>query len=275
MSPSVSTEASTEVRATAFVGGLFVLFLVAFNVGRLWAEDPPSYRMVAAATTQGGSTSLPVSLRDGTDTVTNLAVRHEKKLHLIAVSADFARYHHLHPSPAAGGGWRVDYPLEPGRWRLYADFQPVGQDPQVTRAEIRVPGPAPTGAQFPATGEVTEALAGGYRVAVIGDLRAGEASALRFVVSKDGVPVADLQPYLGAYGHLVVLREKDGAYLHAHPQAGPAGPGVRFHVEVPSAGRYHLYLDYQHDGVVRTAHLALQAKPGPADEMGGMSHGDH
>ncbi len=105
----------------------------------------------------------------------------------------------------------------------------------------------------------------GYTVTVDGTLTPGEHSALTLRVTKDGAPVTDLQPYLGAYGHLVALREGDLAYLHVHPGGGPGdgetapGPAIEFGAEVPSTGRYHLYLDFQHDDVVRTAHLILDA----------------
>ena len=84
-------------------------------------------------------------------------------------------------------------------------------------------------------------------------------------VSRDGEPVTDLQPYLGAYGHLVALRSGDLAYLHVHPDGTPGdgttepGPDVTFFAAVPSAGTYHLYLDFQHRGEVHTAAFTLDA----------------
>ncbi|MGO4255408.1 hypothetical protein [Marmoricola sp. RAF53] len=264
---------STQVKVTAFVGGLFVLFLAAFNVGRIWAEEPPSY--VLSADADPGTGTLRVSLEDGGEPVQDLVVRHEKRLHLIAVSEDFSRYHHLHPYPQDSDvDWLTQDALEPGRWRLYADFQEKGREPAVATTRIDVAGAPPAGGIFPATGEVTESEEDGYRVALLGDLKAGGENELRFRISEDGVPVTDLQPYLGAYGHLVVLREQDGAYQHAHPHDGPSGPVVAFDVDAPTAGRYHLYLDYRHGGEVRTAHFALQAAK--ADGHGeGMDHGDH
>ena len=61
---------------------------------------------------------------------------------------------------------------------------------------------------------------------------------LTATVSRDGEPVTDLQPYLGAYGHLVALRDGDLGYLHVHPE-GDTGPGpeIAFGTEFPSAGR--------------------------------------
>ena len=92
-----------------------------------------------------------------------------------------------------------------------------------------------------------------------GDLTAGTDAKLTLTVTRDGQPVTDLEPYLGAYGHLVALRAGDLAYLHVHPEGTPddgvtePGPEVVFYAQVPSAGGYHLYLDFKHRGVVRTA----------------------
>jgi hypothetical protein len=99
----------------------------------------------------------------------------------------------------------------------------------------------------------------GYTVTLDGDLVAGAHSMLALSISRDGEPVTDLDRYLGAYGHLVALREGDLAYLHVHPEEGEPGPTVEFGSEVPSPGRYHLYLDFQHDGVVHTAAFTLEA----------------
>jgi hypothetical protein len=105
----------------------------------------------------------------------------------------------------------------------------------------------------------------GYTVTVDGTLTPGKHSALALRIAKDGIPVTDLQPYLGAYGHLVALREGDLAYLHVHPGGEPGdgttqpGPEIQFGAEVPSTSRYHLYLDFRHNDVVRTAHLILDA----------------
>jgi hypothetical protein len=94
----------------------------------------------------------------------------------------------------------------------------------------------------------------GYDVTLTGDLTAGDETVLTASVARDGRPVADLQPYLGAYGHLVALRDGDLGYLHVHPdeETGP-GPEIAFHTEFPSAGRYRLFLDFRHGDAVHTA----------------------
>jgi hypothetical protein len=96
---------------------------------------------------------------------------------------------------------------------------------------------------------------------------AGEPTTLTLHVSRDGEPVTDLQPYLGAYGHLVAIREGDLAYLHVHPEEGPAGPRIDFGTTLPTEGRYRVFLDFRHGDVVRTAELAV-ATEGSTDGRG-------
>jgi hypothetical protein len=223
------------------------------------------YRLILADDVLDPGTRQVAFTIEGPDgrPVTDFEVEHEKRLHLIVVRRDHAGFQHLHPTlDQATGTWTVDAELSPGQWRVFADFSAAGGPPLVLDGDLLVPGrlaaPAPT--QETRTDDVD-----GYTVSVDGTLRPGTHSELTLRVTKDGVPVTDLQPYLGAFGHLVALREGDLAYLHVHPgdEPGdgetPSGPDVEFGAEVPSAGRYHLYLDFRHAGVVRTAHLVLDA----------------
>lgn len=252
------------VRIGGFVVVLAVLFGAAFGLGRLVDDDPveASYALVLEEPRAAAAGTVPVrfAVRDGADrTVTRFAVRHEKRLHLIAVRDDFSGFQHVHPTMAADGTWSADLDLVGGGYRLFADFQEEGADETVAHADLRVP--ASPGLAFPpaAPRASRTTTVDGYDVALSGDLAAGTASTLTLTVSRDGEPVTDLEPYLGAYGHLVVLRGTDKRYLHTHPEDGPAGPEIAFGVEVPTVGRYYLYLDFQHRGKVRTASFALGA----------------
>jgi hypothetical protein len=93
--------------------------------------------------------------------------------------------------------------------------------------------------------------AGGYEVrAVAPASKAGEESELDFEVTRGGSRVA-VEPYLGAGGHLVALREGDMAYLHVHPEGGARS--TRFMTTFPTAGRYRLFLQFRAGGRVHTA----------------------
>ena len=192
--------------------------------------------------------------------VTTYDVLHEKRLHFIAVRREFTG--HVHPELAPDGTWTSALDLTPGQWRVFADFKPSGGDDLTLGSDLAVPGQEAVDPDRPATRVAT---VDGYTVTLTGDLTSGEHSMLKLSVAKDGRPVTDLQPYLGAYGHLVALRGGDLAYLHVHPDGdGEPKPGadVEFGAEVPSVGSYHLYLDFKHDGVVRTAEFALDAGQG-------------
>lgn len=184
--------------------------------------------------------------------VTAYDVEHEKELHLIVVRRDFAGFQHVHPVlDEASGEWTTDVDLEPGAWRVFADFVPTGGEDLTLGADLTVPGAVPEPAPVV---EQRVAEVDDYTVALDGDLHPGEDSVLTFEITRGGVPVTDLEPYLGAAGHLVALRDGDLAYLHVHP-----GDGLEFTAEVPSSGTYHLFLDFQHDGVVRTADFVVEA----------------
>jgi hypothetical protein len=128
------------------------------------------------------------------------------------------------------------------------------------------------------------ASADDYTVTVEGILVPGTSSTLTLTVAKDGAPVTDLQPYLAAYGHLVALRDGDLAYLRVHPDGHPGdgrtspGPQITFHVEVPTAGTYGLFLDFQHQDVVRSVAFTAVAGPtgaSPPTSPTATQHGGH
>ncbi|MDT0278077.1 hypothetical protein [Blastococcus goldschmidtiae] len=189
--------------------------------------------------------------------VTDYAVRHDEDLHLIAVRRDLTGYQHVHPELGADGVWQAPLDLSPGSWRVFADFAATADDADRTLgADLEVAGdyfPEP----LPAPSRTAEV--DGYEVTLDGELVAGEESELSLTVTRDGAPVTDLQPYLGAYGHLVALRTGDLAYLHVHPTGEPGdgvtapGPRITFATTTPSAGSYRLFLDFRHGDTVRTA----------------------
>lgn len=232
---------------------------VAVPGGLQVAQD--GYRLDLLSPSLSTDDARPLRLRvlgpDGAP-VTDYTPTHDKDLHLILVRRDLSGFQHLHPELGPDGVWEVPVRVPAaGQYQVFADFQPAGRDEALTLgADLPAPGlyePTP----LPAASRA--ATVDGYTVTLDGDLVPGTSSPLTLTVTKDGAPVTDLQPYLSAYGHLVALREGDLAYLHVHPDGQPGdgrtnpGPRIAFHIEVPSAGSYRLFLDFQHQGVVRTA----------------------
>ncbi|WP_409474544.1 hypothetical protein [Streptomyces sp. HC307] len=235
--------------------------------------------------TAGEENQLRFAIRDQDGRqVTSYRREHGKELHLILASRDLVTYRHLHPTRAADGTWSTPVSLPAaGSYRVFADFTPatqgatnltLGADLAASGTYMAADLPEPT-----ATTTVD-----GYTVALSGNLRPGKATEVNLTISRDGRAVTDLEPYLGAYGHLVALRSGDLAYLHVHPNGEPGdsatkpGPDVSFTATAPSAGTYRLFLDFKHNGTVRTAAFTVQtgnadgSAPQPAD---GEKHGNH
>jgi hypothetical protein len=201
--------------------------------------------------------------------VTDYQISHGKKLHFIVVNRDLGGFQHLHPALTGGGVWSVPLTLPAaGTYRAFADFAPQGRQGLTLGTDLYAPG---NYAPVPLPAANRTATVDGYTVELDGALTPGTASKLTLKVSKDGRPVTDLEPYLGAYGHLVALRAGDLAYLHVHPDGEPgdgrttAGPEITFFAEVPSRGDYRMFLDFQHEGTVHTAAFTLPAAQGPAN----------
>lgn len=186
------------------------------------------------------------------DTVRDFDEEHARRMHLIAVGRDFSAFQHLHPEQLADGSWSARMDLRrPGAYRAFADFATEGRSLTLA-ADLLVAGdyrPAPL------PGPSRRADAGdGYEVALdSAEPRPGAATLVEFTVSRDGRELDGVEPYLGADGHLVALREHDQAFLHTHPEGEAGGNGpIAFRVEYPTPGRYRIYLQFKHRGAVRT-----------------------
>lgn len=199
--------------------------------------------------------------------VLNFDTTHEKQMHLIVVRRDMANFQHLHPERDSDGTWRTPVDLsDAGVYRVFADFSPAALGETITLgADVFVPGEySPT--ELPEPGNTWSS--DGYEVTLNGTPVAGAETELAFKVSRDGAELTDLEPYLGAFGHLVSLRSGDLAYLHTHPAEEATGdqrggPEIRFGTAFPTAGRYRLYLNFAHGGEVRTAEFTVEVPDGP------------
>jgi hypothetical protein len=274
---------STRLKVVGFLVGLAAVFAAAFGVGAIVDQDSAAASPSTAdryvvrleqSQADPGRRAVRFTIDDRSgNPVTQFDVRHEKRLHLIAVNNDFGGYQHVHPTMTADGTWSTDLDLSTGVWRVYADFQPAGGQNVVAHADLEVSGAS---APAPELSYLRTTTVDGFTVTALGDLASGTTSRLTFEISRAGAPVEDLEPYLGSYGHLVMLRAVDMAYQHVHPENGEAGPDVEFMAEVSRTGTYHLYLDFKHDGVVRTAHFVIRAGNEPSGPMDDADHGgDH
>ncbi len=257
--------------------------------------------------------------------VNDYTVVHDKLMHLIVVSRDLKWFNHLHPELKPNGTFVVSAQLpSAGSYKLYADYTPKGEEQEIAQHAFATKGETakplkpqltPDKAQGmwmlkDATshpeGDPAGAAGGKYQVALMPmpmQLVAGQDAMMHFQVrDAAGQPLADLEPYLGAKGHCVILSDDSDVYLHSHPmgasmegmkgmdhdmsamkmEAPPAAAGgsdVIFHTTFPRAGLYKMWGQFKHKGKIITAPFVVnvgegtgKAAPKNVDESKPHSH---
>jgi hypothetical protein len=229
------------------------------------------YRLVPEGTELPSGPRATYSFRivdEDAQTVREFEPEHNRRMHLIVVRRDFVGFQHVHPRQLEDGSWEAQLDLrEGGAYRVFADFATAGQS-LTLGTDLFVSGAFEPRPLPPVS---TTADAGdGYGVELDGEAPSGGATTpVQFTVSRDGRELDSVEPYLGADGHLVALREHDQAYLHTHPEGAPGGSGpIAFDVEYPTEGRYRLFLQFKDRGEVHTAAFTQEARGMAASAMG-------
>ena len=189
------------------------------------------------------------------ETVRDFDVEHTKRMHVIVARRDLTGFQHLHPEQNPDGSWSLPLKLkDAGSYRLFADF--AHEDEKTTLAtDLRVDGEADLRSlPAPAATAISD---GGYDVRLdAGAVERGKEAELRFNITQNGRRVQP-EEYLGAGGHLVALREGDLAFLHVHPTDDHA---AAFAATFPTAGKYRLFLQFQHNGRVQTVAFTQEVR---------------
>jgi Cu+-exporting ATPase len=231
-----------------------------------------------ARTRPGRPTRLVATVVDSAtgQPVEDLTRTHEAWMHLIATREDLGTFAHVHPQPTGEPGQLavdVTFPT-PGRYIVNTEFRRQGQLSDVSQRQlITVAGDAPQPVTL--TAGTRSTVVDGVRVELAGDVEAGRRSELHFTFTdaRTGRPVEDLQPYLAAAGHVVMMRADGTTFAHEHAEvtdesgrpvfALPGqtfGPALDVHAEFPTSGTYRLWAQFRlADGHVITAPFTVQA----------------
>jgi hypothetical protein len=214
----------------------------------------------------------------------DFAVMHDKLFHLFVISRDLNEFAHIHPERHADGAFTIEHTLpKPGHYTLFADFLPLGGGAQITGYPLATVGTDMdlTAARARLNPDpVLAQIADGVKVDILNEratILGGEEVDLlfRFTDEKTDAPITDLEKYLGAFGHLVILSEDMTEYVHAHPreesQPDPnapvrGGPEVLFDALLPKPGRYRAWLQFQRNGKLSTVSFTFAA-PRPGEPL--------
>jgi hypothetical protein len=197
--------------------------------------------------------------------VTRFETIHERVFHLFIVSRDLEYFAHLHPLLHRNGSLEAEVAVpRPGTYELIADFLPSGGSPQFVQRAFSTAHYTGSFTRAPTLdadlGDKTDA---DMRVRLVGpDIRAGREQLLTFELSdrRQGSPVTDLQPYLGANGHVLAVNGDLSAAFHSHPVdavSSRSGPTVVFQMLFPRPGMYRLWAQFQRAGRVATVRFTL------------------
>jgi len=227
------------------------------------------YRMDVAVTPAAGgrgASKLRLTIRDpvADRPVSSFATIHERLLHLFIIDRQLDFFRHVHPEQVSDGVFELRENIPSGQFMVIADFLPLSGRPQMLQHAIVTPGYR--GTLFPEAPNLTpdgssEKEDHGVRVRLDATtLKAGKEATLKFTLTdaRSNTPVSDLEPFLGAPGHVLLVNANLTESNHVHPEE-PAthGPVITFQPMMPAAGVYKLWLQFQRRGAISTVPFVL------------------
>jgi len=265
-----------------YIQSAIVLAGIAATISMLWRVPvknfPTDSFKVELATepqelTADRTIKLILAVKDGSgNLVSDLEIVHEKPIHLIVVSDDLSFFNHIHPQPAPDGRYVVETSFPSGgAYRLYAGYTPDGAEAQVGDLRVGVAGRprervllAPDTQDTKPDGDVLVTLRPDKPPV------SGKSVMLHFAVrdARTGAPVGDLQPYLGALAHFVIISQDTTEFLHAHPivesdASEGANPEVAAQTVFSKPGLYKVWAQFQRNRKVETVDFVLNVRPDP------------
>jgi len=166
--------------------------------------------------------------------VNNFQIQHEKLMHLILVNSDLTSFQHVHPTYLGKGTFQVTATLPAdGTYTAFVDYVPKGSTQKVEIATLKV-GKAVAETILPVPDSTLSKTFGDLDISLLLDpktVRPNQEVPITFEMKDaSGKPITDLQPYLGAMGHLVIIKVAPvltaANYLHAHPEDHDHGSGM-------------------------------------------------
>lgn len=209
---------------------------------------------------------------------------HEKPIHLLVVSKALHEFAHIHPELQPDDSFTITHTFQNGgTYWLYADYTMPGAPQVISRFVLNVHGPERKPETLTPDTEFTKTT-DGLRVRMLPPpaIRSGEDLSFRFEAfdENSGQPVTDLEPYLGAWAHMMIVSGDGKRFIHAHPlddatapavedpwkhshtAPGPSPSSVTTITGFDVPGRYRLWVQFQRSGKVISVPFTFQVLPG-------------
>lgn len=183
--------------------------------------------------------------------VENFAEIHEKLMHLFLISEDRRYFAHEHPIAEPGGFFRFHTQLPlPGFYRVLTDSFPVEGTPQLLTAPLFVRG-EPLPFTPPGMPNLTVKLRTEPAQPIAG---------LKTMLFFELTPMEGVEPWLGAWGHLLSASADLLDLVHVHPAWEPYKNSVQFNVIFPRPGTQTVWAQFQRNGAVNTSRFEVNVK---------------
>ena len=219
------------------------------------AAAPTAGREVQVTLRMTTANNKPIAPED-------LVVMHTRKLHLLIADSSLTDYQHLHPEPTrVPGEWSFTFtPSLGGIYRIFADFTPAATNRSLyANVDLVVAGEQLSTPELAAA--MTPSWIGqrdAYRLELAPatrQIRAGQATDLKFSVTNTGGGAVGLEPVMDAYAHLVAFDTARSGFAHLHPMDADPGvapdsikPTLSFKITIPAAGRYVIWAQLKING---------------------------
>jgi len=203
-----------------------------------------------------------------------LEISHEMKVHLMVVSEDLRWYRHIHPIQQTDGTYTVTETFHNGgRYLLFADFKPMGSTQVLRTLQIDVEGYHMTSVAEMSAKWVSDVACYNVTLENGSDFETGRVQPLKIAVAKDGKKLkeSDLEQYLGASAHIVMISAADKEFLHIHPVSGSDLP-IYAEAHIEKAGTYRMWVQFKIDGQVHTADFTVEVASREKSGQQSMHH---
>jgi hypothetical protein len=207
--------------------------------------------------------NIQITDSDG-NSVNEFEWSHEKLMHLIVVSKDFSYFNHIHPEYDGNGTFAIETSFpNGGEYKAFSDFVPKGGAGITLSEWVKVEGEKKAQEPIEADTKLVKVVDGKEVELNLSSKKAKDEVTLTFNIldAQTKKEITDLEQYLGAVGHVVILSDDAEQYLHVHPVDEKAtGPKAEFMTSFPKSGIYKVWGQFQHQGEVFTVPFVVDIK---------------
>ena len=191
--------------------------------------------------------------------VKDFQIVHERYFHLFTISGDLEFFAHEHPDPGRDGAFRHVMTLpKPAHYKLLSDFYPTGGTPQLIPKLITTAGfkKSLSESVTKPSADLARKQSANLEVSLTMEPAqpiAGKKTLLFFHLN----PGDGLEPYLGAWAHMLIASNDLLDADHTHPSIANGGPEVQFDVFFPREAIYRVWVQFQRLGQVNTVAFTI------------------